>query len=137
MLQKHRANRQSGDFFVQSRRIPAFEPWPGFCIPMLNTSNMKTRILAAAFALMSAGAFAGAANNDHGDKYCAKMKDGKMVVMHKGSPITADATLDNGATVKPDGTVLMKDGTNMILSDGECINKDGSSIKKNTDKDHK
>jgi hypothetical protein len=93
---------------------------------------MKTLILTAAITLMSFGSLAGGPANDHGDKYCAKMKDGKMVVMHKGSIITADVRLDNGAVVKPDGTVLWKDGTNQILSDGECIHQDSTtSMKKN------
>jgi hypothetical protein len=99
---------------------------------------MKHLILTAAISLLSLGTFAGNPTDDHGDKYCAKMKDGKMVVMHKGSAITADVRLDNGATVKPDGTVLRKDGTNQVLSDGECIHQDGTSgMKKNKGYDKK
>lgn len=90
-------------------------------------STMKKLILTGFIAVMSFGTFSGNPANDHGDKYCAKLKDGKMVVMHKGSPITVDVRLENGATVKTDGTVLMKDGTNLILSDGECIHKDGTT----------
>jgi hypothetical protein len=104
---------------------------PGFAAISENTA-MKHLILTAAISLLSLGIFAQNPTNNHDDKYCAKMKDGKMVVMHNGNAITADVRLDNGATVKPDGTVLWKDGTNQILSDGECIYQDGSSsMKKN------
>lgn len=88
---------------------------------------MKTLILTAAMALMSVGSFAGNPVNNDGDKYCAKMKDGKMVIVHKGNPLTSEATLNNGAIVKPDGTVMMKDGTTVMLSDGECIHHDGTT----------
>lgn len=86
---------------------------------------MKKFILAAAVMMVSLGAFAG--NDEHGDKYCGKLRDGKIVVMHDGDVITSDVTLTDGSIVKPDGSVVMKDGSKMMLNDGECINKDGST----------
>lgn len=85
---------------------------------------MKKMILAAAVMMISMGAFAG---DDHGDKYCGKLKDGKVVVMYEGHVLTSDAVLADGTIVKPDASVVMKDGSKMMLNDGECINKDGST----------
>lgn len=83
---------------------------------------MKTLILTAVLMILS---FSGRAGND--DKYCAKIKDGKTVVMYKGTILSTEARLDNGAIVKPDGTVSLPDGVNLVLNDGECIHKDGSN----------
>ncbi len=66
--------------------------------------------------------------DDHGNKYCCKKKEGKMCVMHEGTVITTEATLDNGTMVKPDGTVIKKDGSKMMLKDGECIAMDGKMM---------
>jgi len=85
---------------------------------------MKKFILAVAVMAVSLGAFAG---DDHGDKYCGKLRDGKVVVMHDGNVLTSDATLADGSIVKPDGNVVMKDGSKMMLNDGECINSDGTT----------
>ncbi len=60
------------------------------------------------------------------DKYCAKLKDGKIMVVHEGSPIAADITLTNGTTIKSDGTVINKDGTSFTLKEGECVDKNGA-----------
>jgi hypothetical protein len=73
----------------------------------------------------------------HGDKYCAKLQDGRMVVMHDGAVLNADVTLSNGTQVKTDGTVIYKDGTRSMLREGECVNKDGKpdSKKNGNDRD--
>jgi hypothetical protein len=63
--------------------------------------------------------------SDHGDKYCAKMKDGKKVVMHEGMVITAEVTLTNGSRIQADGTLIKKDGTKKMLKEGECVDKAG------------
>lgn len=60
-----------------------------------------------------------------GGDYCAKPQEGKMVVMHDGTAMDADITLNNGTQIKTDGTVIMKDGSQMMLEENECINKDG------------
>lgn len=62
---------------------------------------------------------------DNPNQYCAKMKDGKLVVMHDGKPITGDIFLKNGTTIKPDGTVITKEGVRSVLKEGSCIDADG------------
>jgi len=69
-----------------------------------------------------------------GGRYCAKIKDGIIVVVYQDNPITTDILLDNGATIKPDGTVITKDGNRIMLKDGECINQDGSMPAKEKNK---
>jgi hypothetical protein len=59
------------------------------------------------------------------DQYCAKMRDGKMIVIHEGKEIGADVFLTNGTTVKPDGTVISKEGVRINLSEGQCIDANG------------
>jgi hypothetical protein len=65
----------------------------------------------------------------HPEKYCAKMKDGKMVVMHQGSAIMTDVRLDDGTMVKMDGTIIRTDSSKSKLKVGECISKDGMVAK--------
>jgi len=72
---------------------------------------------------------------EHGSKYCGKMKEGKFTVMHMGSAITSDVTLDNGTKIQPDGTIIKKDNTKMTLKAGECIDMDGKVVKEDKDKD--
>jgi len=91
---------------------------------------MKKLILSIGLFALSLGAMAG----EHGDKYCAKMRDGRMVLMHKGDVVTSSVTLDNGTIVKSDGTVVMKNGTTMMLKEGECIHKDGTMMMKDKKK---
>lgn len=62
------------------------------------------------------------------DQYCAKMRDGKLVVMFQGNILAADVFLKNGTTVKPDGTIITKDGVRTNLKEGECIGADGKII---------
>ena len=62
------------------------------------------------------------------DKYCAKLQDGKIIVMTDGAELTSDVTLENGATIRMDGTVIKPNGTKIVLEDGECIDKDGKMI---------
>jgi hypothetical protein len=61
-----------------------------------------------------------------GDKYCARMKDGMMRVMHENHPITTTIVLHDGTQIKTDGTVIRKDGTHYVLKEGECVDKDGN-----------
>jgi hypothetical protein len=97
---------------------------------------MKTIITAVTVAFLSMGAFAN--DNEHPEKYCAKMKGGKKVVMHEGSEITSEVTLNNGTRIKPDGTITKSDGSTMTLKEGECMNLEGSVAKeKGMDKDKK
>jgi hypothetical protein len=61
-------------------------------------------------------------------QYCARMRDGKMVVLFEGKEITGDVFLKNGSTIKPDGTVITKDGVRFTLKEGQCIDQNGSII---------
>jgi hypothetical protein len=71
------------------------------------------------------------------EKYCAKVKDGKLTVMHEGNPITGTVTLTNGMQIMTDGTILNRDGTKLMLKEGECVDKDGKLMKEITGKDTK
>jgi hypothetical protein len=59
------------------------------------------------------------------DNYCAKLRDGKLVMMHDGEVMTADVTLQNGTQIKTDGSIIKQDGGTIVLKDGECVNKKG------------
>lgn len=61
------------------------------------------------------------------NQYCAKMRDGKMVVIFEGAEIGADVFLSNGTTIKPDGTTISKDGVRGSMKEGECIAADGKA----------
>src|ERR1700740_242513 len=61
-----------------------------------------------------------------GRNYCAKLKDGVIIVIYQDSPITSDIILDNGSMIKPDGTIITKDGNKFTLKDGECIDQSGA-----------
>lgn len=98
-------------------------------------NNMKTLFLTVALAL-SLSAFAGGGGDgaDH-DKYCAKMKDGRLTVMHDNMVVTSMVMLDNGATLSADGTITDKDGTKRMLRENECITKEGKLWDKDMKKD--
>ena len=62
------------------------------------------------------------------DKYCAKLKDGIIVVIHNDTEIKANVKLNDGSVVQPDGGIIDKDGAKRFLKDGECIDKSGKII---------
>jgi hypothetical protein len=64
------------------------------------------------------------------DKYCAKLRDGKLTMMHNGSVLTANVTLTNGTQIKTDGSIVKPDGATVVLKEGECVDKDGISEEK-------
>jgi hypothetical protein len=64
------------------------------------------------------------------DQYCAKLRDGKLVMMHDGIIMTADVTLQNGTQIKMDGSIIKQDGETIVLKDGECVDKNGISGEK-------
>ena len=63
---------------------------------------------------------------NQGQNYCAKLKDGVIVVLYQDNPITTDVMLDNGSAIKPDGTIITKDGNKLTLKDGQCVDKSGA-----------
>jgi hypothetical protein len=63
------------------------------------------------------------------DKYCAKVKDGKITVVHEENPITGTITLTNGTQIMTDGTLVTREGIKSELKEGECIDKDGKITK--------
>jgi hypothetical protein len=67
-------------------------------------------------------------SGDEPGQYCVRMRDGKMVVLFDGKEISGDVFLKNGSTVKPDGTVITKDGVRFSLKEGQCIDQNGSII---------
>ena len=66
------------------------------------------------------------AGNDpvSGDKYCAKIKDGKLTVMYQGYPLTSSITLN-------DGSIIKKDGSTVLLREHQCVDKDGKIVNEN------
>lgn len=64
------------------------------------------------------------------DKFCAKMINGKTVVMHNDKELTSDFTASSGVKIKTDGTVIKKDGSTLMLKEGECVNTQGNFEKK-------
>lgn len=73
---------------------------------------------------------------DEPEKYCARLRDGKMVVLYAGKEINNDIFLKNGSTIKPDGTVITKDGVRFNLKEGQCIDQNGSIVGEATNEVH-
>ena len=61
-----------------------------------------------------------------GNNYCVQADANKIDVVYRGIVMVADVVLDNGTTIKPDGTIVTKDGKVTLLRVGECINQDGT-----------
>lgn len=59
-------------------------------------------------------------------QYCAKIKDGLLVMTKDEKEMTTDELLPNGTQIKTDGTVIRTDGTVTILEDGECVDQMGN-----------
>jgi hypothetical protein len=101
---------------------------------------MKTIIFLAATCIFSNHLIAGEDNpiyKKYPDKYCTTMKDNKIMVMHQGNEMMEDETLTNGCKIKPDGTLIKKDGSKMMLKDGICIDKDGKMMEDKMKSDDK
>jgi hypothetical protein len=93
--------------------------------------TITTFIIASIFSL---NILAGDTAN-HPDKYCARIEDGKKVVMHQGKVITADVILSNGTKIQTDGIVIRPEGIRVTLEAGECIDKDGIIAEEKDKKD--
>ena len=66
----------------------------------------------------------------HTGKFCAKLKDGKIEIMHGTMALASDTTLANGVMIKTDGTVVKKDGTQTMLKNGDCVDHNGDWMPK-------
>jgi hypothetical protein len=95
----------------------------------------KTIVTAMSVITLSMMATEPGKGTEHPEKYCAKMKGGKKEIMHNGMAITKEATLANGVKIKPDGTIVKKDGSTEMLNEGECMDKEGM-VMNEKNKDH-
>ena len=89
----------------------------------------KILLLVFAFAF-SFGAFSQEKTSVSGDssmknKYCAKVVDGRMIMMEDDKALTADITLENGMKITTNANVISADGTKTPLRAGECVDRDG------------
>lgn len=101
---------------------------------------MKKIMLGLAISIFSLGAMAqeDKKQNQEGQKpldqesniYCAKLKDGIMVIMEGDKPINKEIILANGTRITMDGTVIKMDGTKIVLKDEECVDQNGERVKK-------
>ncbi|HXD92000.1 MAG TPA: DUF6799 domain-containing protein [Bacteroidia bacterium] len=86
--------------------------------------------IALTFIVLSISLAVHAQSNDDksGDdnNYCVQTGGNEIQVVHQGIIVILDVILDNGTTVKKDGTIITKDGKKTLLRVGECINQDGT-----------
>lgn len=69
-----------------------------------------------------------------GERYCAKLKDGRVVMVSGQREISNDITLANGTKIKTEGPVVeKKDGTTKTLKEGECVDAQGNIVKAKAD----
>lgn len=57
--------------------------------------------------------------------FCGKLKGNRLVVVQESKVITKDVNLDNGVTIKRDGSVFRNKEKMFKLKDGDCINSNG------------
>lgn len=82
------------------------------------------KLFIAAIAMWGAFELSAVEPNQTDDKYCAKLVDGKMVVVNNGEQLTTDVKLADGTILHPDGNMVKLDGRTSMLKEGECIRKD-------------
>ncbi len=86
--------------------------------------------IALTFIVLSISLAVHAQSNDNksGDdnNYYVQTGGNEIQVVHQGIIVILDVILDNGTTVKKDGTIITKDGKKTLLRVGECINQDGT-----------
>lgn len=70
-------------------------------------------------------------SNQGGQMNCCMMQQGKMTCMMMGkmSPMEKDMMLSDSTIVKPDGTVIRKNGEKMKMGDGMCCDMMGNIYK--------
>ena len=70
-------------------------------------------------------------------RYCAMLKDGKMVLMKENVPVVADIELKDGSSISKDGSIRRKDGTKISLGNGECVDVNGTVIPRKVNSEKK
>ncbi|HYG50137.1 MAG TPA: DUF6799 domain-containing protein [Flavobacteriales bacterium] len=98
---------------------------------------MKTIFFATLLAVASLAVLPAENDSAHGNKYCAKMKDGVLRVMHEGTIVNSTVTLNNGTVLHADGQIVYKNGTRKQLEAGQCISRDGKIMNKDNNKKSK
>jgi hypothetical protein len=89
---------------------------------------MKKSILMLAILALSSIAFAQVDSSglNKNIRYCAKLKDGLLVIISDNKQIiTSDIITSNGTVIKANGNVIKKDGVTTILKEGECVDAKG------------
>ncbi|MCE3225782.1 MAG: hypothetical protein K0S32_333 [Bacteroidetes bacterium] len=61
--------------------------------------------------------------------YCAKLKDGMMVLVNEGKEVITDVVLANGGKITSDCTLIKPDGTSVKLQNEECVSPEGNVVK--------
>lgn len=62
-------------------------------------------------------------------QYCAKLKQGRLVVVEGKREINSDVVLENGNIIRTYGSILKTDGSITVLRDGECVDSQGKPIR--------
>ncbi len=91
---------------------------------MIQFHTNKMKLFIAAIAMWGAFELSAVEQKRTDDKYCAKLIDGKLIVVNNGEQLTNDVKLADGTILHPDGNMVKPDGTSSMLKDGECIRKD-------------
>ena len=95
----------------------------------MKTNKLLKPLFFSAFFLLAFAAGAQTKENKPAyDNYCMQMSGGKLVVMYQGKILTHDVALDNGARLKPDGSMNKKNGDKIMLKEGECVDPEGKVI---------
>jgi uncharacterized protein DUF6799 len=89
---------------------------------------MKKTILPLIALIISLNLNAQGDDHKSGDSndYCVQSDGNKIYIIYQGVTVMTDIVLDNGTTVKPDGTIITKDKNTTLLKIGQCINRDGT-----------
>jgi hypothetical protein len=81
-----------------------------------------------AFCLMAIRVFPQSPVQNDDSRYCAKLKDGIMVVTLNDQVITSDIVLRDSSRITKDAVLIKKNGKRMVLKEEECIDIDGNIL---------
>jgi hypothetical protein len=104
----------------------------GMALKLENNQNkicqMKKSLMLVVcyFGLVSAFAQNPVQNDE--TRYCAKLKDGVMVIMQNDLVISNDVTLRDSSKITKDGVLVKKNGNKVTLKEDECIDADGNIL---------